>query len=156
MLSLNISSEDLSLIEYERYHNPSVLIQKRLHTLYLKSETDLKHKQIAEAVGIHKDTVTDYIKLYQNEGLDTVLHTGYGTNKSELDAHKTCLLTYFETHPPHSISEAIAKIKELTGIERKETQVRHWLKKTDLSIVKQPKFLPKPSPKFRKPSLKTT
>jgi hypothetical protein len=48
--------------------------------------------------------------------------------ESELVAYKGSLETYFTENPPCSISEAAAKIKELTGIERKETQVRKFLK----------------------------
>ena len=35
---------------------------------------------------------------------------------------------YFIDNPPGSISEAAAKIKDITGIERHETQVRKFLK----------------------------
>jgi len=45
-----------------------------------------------------------------------------------LVAFKGSFEKYFTDHPPSSISEAAAKIKELTGIERKETQVRKFLK----------------------------
>jgi len=34
----------------------------------------------------------------------------------------------FYSKSPHSISEAAAKIKEITGIERGETQVRKFMK----------------------------
>jgi hypothetical protein len=45
-----------------------------------------------------------------------------------LIAYKDSLEQYFTENLPSSISEAAAKIKELTGIERKETQVRKFLK----------------------------
>ena len=47
--------------------------------------------------------------------------------ESELEEHRETLEDYFREHPPATIKEAAAKIKELTGIERKESQVRAFL-----------------------------
>jgi transposase len=45
-----------------------------------------------------------------------------------LEEHRERLEDYFRHHPPATIKEAAAKIKDLTGIERKESQVRAFLK----------------------------
>jgi len=52
-----------------------------------------------------------------------------------LVAHKFSLEKYFTENPASSISEASEKIKELTGIERKETQVRKFLKSLDFRCL---------------------
>jgi hypothetical protein len=48
--------------------------------------------------------------------------------KSQLHARKDSLEKYFTENPPTSIPEAAAGIKELTGMERRDTRVRRFLK----------------------------
>jgi transposase len=45
-----------------------------------------------------------------------------------MQAYAVKIEQYFEENPPASIGEAVAKIEELTGIKRGETQVRKFLK----------------------------
>jgi len=66
--------------------------------------------------------------MYITGGVDELRKLNFNRPKSQLVTYKDSLEKYFTEHPPSSISEASAKIKELTGIERKETQVRKFLK----------------------------
>jgi hypothetical protein len=66
--------------------------------------------------------------MYLANGLDGLRKLNFNRPQSQLVAHKDSLEKYFIENPPYSISEAAAKIKELTGIERKETQVRKFMK----------------------------
>jgi len=136
MLTLNISSTDIELLKYERYSNPSQIVQKRLHCLYLKSVTDFSHQTIAKLVGIHRDTLTDYIRCYNQEGLSGICRLNYKANRSVLDKQEKILLAYFSAHPVQSSTEAIAVIKRLTGLERSPTQVRKWLHKHGFKPMK--------------------
>lgn len=136
MLTLNISKADIERLKYERYSNVSRLVQKRLHVLYLKSETALSNEMIGFIGGVHRDTVTDYIKLYNAKGLKGIYHVGYGTNKSKLEEHTDTLLAYFEKEPPHTIAQAVEKIEELTEIRRSPTQVRAWMSRYKMKYRK--------------------
>ena len=66
--------------------------------------------------------------MYISGGVDELRMLNFNRPKSQLVAFKDSLGKYFTDNPPSSISEAAAKIKELTGVERKETQVRKFLK----------------------------
>lgn len=136
MLTLNISEADLEIARYERFSNPSSIIRKRLHVLFLKASTELSHEMIAFIVDIHRDTVTFYIKLYHTKGIKAVKKLNYGTNYSVLDNHSDVLLSYFGEHPAHTIAEACVEIKRITGVKRSPTQVRTWLKKHNLRYRK--------------------
>jgi transposase len=46
-----------------------------------------------------------------------------------LEQHRDTLEESFRKHPPHTVAEACARIKEETGLERRPTQVRAFLKK---------------------------
>jgi hypothetical protein len=66
--------------------------------------------------------------MYNAGGVDELRKLKFNRPQSQLVAYKDSLEKYFTENPPSSISEAAAKIKELTGIERKETQVRKFMK----------------------------
>jgi transposase len=118
------------------YHYPCVIVQKRLLALHLVGSTNLPYGQIALIVGIHRDTVTDYIRSYNEGGLDLIYKVGYGTNTSELEKHTDSLLSHFEQHPARSINEAIEAIKNLTGIQRSPSAVKSWMKRHGLRYRK--------------------
>lgn len=136
MLTLHISETDIEVLKYERYTYPCRIVQRRMHVLYIKSQTNLTNSVIAQIVGLHRDTVTDYVKKYNQGGLACIYKVGYGTNESKIEAYSQSLLSYFESHPPHTINEAREKIKELTGIQRSPTQIRLWLKRHGLRYRK--------------------
>ena len=129
MLTLNISEADLEIARYERFSDFSTIVQKRLHTLYIKATTELSHEMIAQIVGIHRDTVTAYIRLYETKGIQGIKEVNYGTNHSVLDDYSEILLPYFNENPPHTIAQACSEIERITGIKRCPTQVREWLRK---------------------------
>jgi hypothetical protein len=66
--------------------------------------------------------------MYNAGGVDELRVLNFYRPQSQLNEHKAGLEKYFTENPPVSISEAAAKIRELTGIERKETQVRKFMK----------------------------
>lgn len=134
MLTLTISQADSQRLNYERFHSQSSIIQKRLHrtgepALFLKATTDFSHQLIAAIVDIHPDTLTDYIRTFNEHGWKGITTLRYGTNHSQLDEHKATLLAAFGKTHPHTVAEAIGQITNLTGLTRSPTQVRHWLHK---------------------------
>ena len=133
-IQLDISPEDQAIFNYERYRHPVPLVQRRMEALWLKSH-GLPHAQIAILVGISENTLRDYMYRYQESGIEGLKEINYYHPTSELDVHITSLEGYFQTHPPASIKEAQAVIKEITGIERSETQVREFLKKNSVCVT---------------------
>jgi transposase len=116
-------------LNYERYHHPMPLVQRRMEALWLKSH-GLPHGQIAQLVNITENTLRDYFQLYLDGGVERLKEVALQGPESELVAHYASLEAYFRAHPPATIKEAQSKIAALTGIKRSETQVREFLKKT--------------------------
>lgn len=67
------------------------------------------------------------LKLYQELGFEEVCNVTYPCLGSALDPHRVTIEEYFRQNPPPTIAEACRVIKDLTGVERKHTQVRHFL-----------------------------
>jgi len=132
-IQLEFTPEILEALNYERYHHPVPLVQRRMETLWLKSH-ELPHELIARLVGISENTMREYYRLYQAGGIEKLKEFNFYRPESALNTHITSLEAYFREHPPATIKEAQSEIKELTGIERSETQVRVFLKKTPFAV----------------------
>ena len=126
MLNISISKEDQEKAKINRFVHPDVHVQRRLHVLYCKS-LGYSHKEIALLSGLSYTTIETVLKLYQEKGYDEVCNITYFSPHSELEIHRVTIEEYFRKKPPASISEACKIVKQLTGVERGKTQVRHFL-----------------------------
>jgi len=131
---LEFTPEIQEALNYERYHHPVPLVQRRMEVLWLKSHS-LPHVLIAQLGGVSENTMREYFQLYEEGGLDKLKQVNFYRPSSELDVHLTSLEEYFRANPPATIKEAQSEIEALTGIKRSETQVREFLKKNSICVV---------------------
>lgn len=132
---LEFLPEDITVFKDERFSHPIPLVQRRMEALWLKSN-NLPHAQIANIVDISDNTLTDYLRLYRDKGVEGLRTVHYNKPQSELCNHITTLEKYFREHPPATIKQAQHAIETITGIKRSETQVRAFLKKTLVAMPK--------------------
>jgi hypothetical protein len=133
-IRLEFTPEIQETLNYERYHHPVPLVQRRMETLWLKSH-DLPHVLIAELAGVSENTMREYFRLYEEGGIEKLKEVNFYRPESELQGHITSLETYFRDNPPATIKEAQSEIEALTGIKRSETQVREFLKKNSICVA---------------------
>lgn len=133
-LQLEFTPTIQEALNYERYHHPVPLVQRRMEVLWLKSH-GLSHAQIAQLAGVSENTVRDYFRLYAEGGVEKLKELNWYQPGSELDEHIPSLEAYFRKHPPATVKEAQSKIEALTGIQRSETQVREFLKKNSVCVA---------------------
>lgn len=95
-----------------------------------------KASEIALIAGVSIRSVFDYIKMYNEGGLAEVMNINYYSPNSKLEGYSDLIRDEFEKKPPASIREARHQIKLLTGIKRSETQVRKFLKKLGMKLMK--------------------
>jgi len=127
MLQVNIKEADKAVFAHERYEHIHPRVCQRMDALHLKSKGVSNH-QICDILGICNNTLLGYYKMYIAHGVEGLRKLNFNRPQSQLVLYKDSLEEYFIENPPSSICEAAAKIKMLTGIERKETQVRKFLK----------------------------
>jgi transposase len=125
---LTFSNEDLEMLSKDRYEHPDPKVQRRMEVLWLISQgmTRLKAAQLA---GVTRATAERYVAIYRTQGVDGLRHFDWHKPVSELEKYRESLEESFQKNPPHTVAEAAARIKEETGLERKPTQVRDFLKK---------------------------
>jgi len=127
-LPLTFSDDDRSTLATERYQHPDPRVQQRMEVLWLLSqgETQARAGQLG---GVSKATVERYVALFRKRGLPGLREFHWVKPISVLEAHRSALEPEFRKQPPHTVAEAIERIEALTGVRRKETQVRAFLKK---------------------------
>ena len=102
-----------------------------MHALYFKS-LGLSQKEIARCLAVGEHTIGNYVKAYYHGGVAALKEIKIHRPKSVLAVHAQSLEEHFKAHPVATIKEAMAEIKNLTGIKRSETQIRQFLHKTGL------------------------
>jgi len=127
MIKITFSEADIEALRYWRFHHPDPRVQVRMEALYLRSQR-VANGDILRLCGISKASFHRYLKAYVTGGIEGLKQIDHYRPHSELAPHRPTLEAYFREHPPATVAEAAAKIAELTGIVRKPTQVRHFLK----------------------------
>jgi transposase len=136
LTKLDLSCEELNELNYERYHYPCPLVQKRLHAVYIKATTGLSNEMVGLAVDSQRNRVSLWIKTYQNGGLEALMEKNYSSNQSELEQYAGSIKKDFMGHPPRSIGEAVLKIEEATGIKRSPVRMWTWMKRHGFKFLK--------------------
>ncbi len=135
MLRLSFTSEEIEALHQQRFHHPHPRIRLKMEALYLKSQ-DFAHQDIARLCRISESTLRRYLQEYAAGGLEKLAEIPFHRPQSELAQHREQLASYFREHPPATVAEAALKIKELTGMERKPTQVREFFKSLGMKPLK--------------------
>ena len=93
-IQLTFTPEIQEALNYERYHHPVPLVQRRMEVLWLKSH-GLAHELIARLAGVSENTMRDYFALYAAGGLDKLKEVNLYRPTGALEAHTTTLEAYF-------------------------------------------------------------
>jgi transposase len=129
MHRIEFSESDLAIIRHERYHHPDPRVARRMEILILKAD-EQSHDSIARIADVSRSTVHRVLNIYREKGLDGVREFHEQGPTSPLTHHKESLSEEFRNRPPHSVADAINRIEQATGIRRKPTQVRAFLRNT--------------------------
>jgi transposase len=129
MAKLSFSESDQQALSQERFEHPHPRVQQRMEVLWLISQ-GLVYPEAARLAGVSDATVDRYVASYRQGGLDALRQLNWGKfSVSELLQYRETLEESFRRNPPHTVAEACQRIKDETGVERKPTQVRAFLKK---------------------------
>ncbi len=128
MAMLIFSEADKQSLLKGRYEHPHPRVQQRMEVLWLISE-GLTYSEAARLAGVADSTADRYVAIYRQGGIEALREFHWVGPVSELMEHRDSLEESFRKNPPHTVAEACQRIKDETGIERKPTQVRAFLKK---------------------------
>src|SRR3954470_22413239 len=123
----SFSKTVVEAITHDRYQHPDPRVQERMEILWLKSR-DEPHGRIAELANVSRSTVQRTLRIYLAKGPDGIRSFGWKGQPSALTPHRATIEEEFRKHPPHTAHDAARRIEELTGVRRKASRVRKFLK----------------------------
>ena len=115
-------------LKRDRYEHPHPHVQQRMEVLWLITQ-GVGHGEAARLAGVSPATGDRIVSMYRRGGVEALRQLNWRSPISELEAHHQTLEETFREQPPHTVNEACARIRELTGLKRGPTQVRRFLKK---------------------------
>jgi transposase len=77
---------------------------------------------------VSRATVQRVLRIYVAKGLDGIRSFGWKGPPSALTPYRATIEEEFREHPPHTAHDAARRIEELTGVRRKASRVRKFLK----------------------------
>lgn len=119
---------DQEALHRERFEHPHPRVQQRMEVLSLISR-GLSHGEAGRLAGVSRATAERYVVLWRRGGLAALRECHWEGSVSELANHRESLEASFRRQPPHTVAEACARIRQETGVKRRPTQVRQFLKK---------------------------
>jgi transposase len=102
-------------------------VQVRLEALYLRSQK-VADGDILRLCGISKASFHRSLQAYGTGGSEQLKHFAPRRPRSVLHHQRTTIEAAFQPPPPATVAEAAARIEALTGIVRKPTPVRQFVK----------------------------
>jgi transposase len=129
MRSYSFPDDVIKTVARERYEHPDPRVQERMEVLWLKINNETNDR-IGELANVSRSTVQRTLRLYSQKGLDGVRTFGWKGQPSALTPHRETLEKEFRERPPHTTHEAARRIEELTGVKRKASRVRKFMKET--------------------------
>jgi transposase len=127
MIKISFSEADVEALQYWRFQHPDPRVQVRMEALYLRSQR-VANGEILRLCGISKASLHRYLKAYVTGGIEQLKHFEPRRPRSALHHHCTTIEAEFQQRPPATVANAAARIEALTGMVRKPTQVRQFLK----------------------------
>lgn len=127
-LRIDLTLDEQRLVLHEKDSHPDLFVRRRLWSLWLL-HCGTKREQAAKILAIDLSTVQRDVATYQAGGIEALRKSGREYKPtSELALHKDKIRQSLLKTPVRTIAEACQRIFELTGIERKPTQVAKFLK----------------------------
>jgi transposase len=135
MIKITFREADIEALRYWRFQHPDPRVQVRLEALYLRSQGSA-NGEIQRLCGISKASFHRYLAAYATGGIEELKRIDHYRPQSELHPHRATLEAAFQHYPPATVTEAAARIEALTGIVRKPTQVRQFLRSLGMKPLK--------------------
>jgi len=126
MLSLNLSETEVDIVNIERKTHISKLIRDRLNVLYL-SHKGFSRENCALIVDCHPNSITNYIKMYREGGLDLVRQLNYTKVKHELQNDFEKVEEIISEANCSTIGDAQALLSKNFDYKRSKESVRRLL-----------------------------
>ncbi len=138
-IKISLTEKQIKEIKETEKQIKKVQLLKRLQCLKLKNE-GWKHEKLAKFLGVCIDTITNWLKAFNKDGIKGLIEWGYEGKPSQLtEEHKAQLKERHTEKPFDTAKEAKYYIEEHFGMKFHLHWVQKLLKKNfDCHTKKQP------------------
>jgi transposase len=127
-LRVQLTEAEQGVVKEDRENHPKLHIRKRMMALWLL-HCGITREKAAQILGVDRVTVQRWVAVYRKSGLDGLRQwEPRNMPKSELLSYRELIRESLEKQPVRTVAQARERIKQLTGIDRGETQTRKFLK----------------------------
>jgi len=126
MKQIEFTTAEREALHHWRFHHPHPRVQRKMEALYLKSQ-GVAPAEICRLCMVSKPTFYRYLQEYGEGGIEQLKTVPFHRRQSQLAEYRTSIEADLRQRPPASVAEAAARIADLTGLERRPTQVRQFL-----------------------------
>lgn len=131
MLQFSFTEEEINLLKEEKANNPHPIIRRKAEVIYLRS-LNIENKLIEKISLVSHTTITDYVRQYQQGGIESIKQLNYKGQPSKLNNFKEEIVASLDQNPVGTLKEAKARILEITGVKISINQVKEYLDKVGI------------------------
>ena len=134
---IDLTSSEIAELKTLRRVEKDGKILRRYQCIWFAHEKFPK-KEIASLLAVNIDTVTDWIKLFNRNGLKGLRELQYeGRRPSSLDTVKVELLKHIQTESVSKLSELQHYLKSKHSMEIEHSWLSRYLKKNAIALIKK-------------------
>ena len=149
MICLRITDIDREAIG-EALDDPSVDERSKRKLLALRMhELGVPHRSIAKTLNVSDDTITNYLNLYEREGLFGILENRYYQPVSQVKPFLEEIRNSLDQEPVSTAKEGAERIHRLSKIQLSESQARRVMKQMGLQFRKSAGIPGKADPQLK-------
>jgi len=126
-IPIQLSESEQTIVASERYSHPVLHVRRKMLVLW-SVHAGLTHQQAGTVAGVGRATVQRYLAAYRNGGLEGLRYWGVVGPVSKLASHADKIKASLSETPVRTVAEAAERIEQLTGLNRRLTQTRVFLK----------------------------
>jgi|SRR6056297_511261 len=136
MINLDISGQEWEAIA-EELDDPEIdpRIRRKLMAIRMHG-LGVPHAKIAATLSISDDTVTNYVKLYRDEGLPGLLENRHYKPTSSVEPFLEQIEQSFVDTPVATASEGAERIESISGIRLSDSQARRIMVRLGMKFRK--------------------
>ena len=109
---------------------------RRLQCIYLKHKGK-RHKEIADIIGVCQDTITDWIKLYKEKGINGLCDMNFDRRQSKIDPYLNQIKQDLKDNIISTLAELQDWLKNKYSIEIEQSWLSKCCKKKLITLTKK-------------------
>lgn len=134
---INLNEEELEAVKNRKKNERDAKVLRRLQCIQMKHQGK-RNGEIAEIVGVTRDTITDWIVIYRAEGLEGLCNFRYeGRRKSKLDDLQEEIKTFVDKENVTTLNQVQKWLADVHNVGVEHSWLFRYCKKNSISLTRK-------------------